>query len=219
MSRYLPVTIQKQAWVLSCNRTCYWEEERCLILSDPHLGKSGHFRKSGIAIPPSSFQNNLHRLVEDIRFFNPKEVLITGDFSHSRHNLELDQFLKWRMDLASLHFTLIRGNHDILPDEWYRSAAIDVHPYLSRSGFLFLHDGKDEPMAETNSSLYSITGHVHPAYIMKGIGKQSLRLPCFYFSETHACLPAFGSFTGTFSIQPKKNDRLFVIAGQTVMPL
>jgi DNA ligase-associated metallophosphoesterase len=219
MSRYLPVQIKEQNWVLSCNRTCYWEEEQCLILSDPHLGKSGHFRKSGIAIPAASFQNNLHRLMEDIRFFNPREVLITGDFSHSRHNTELDQFQKWRKDFASLQFTLIRGNHDILPDSWYRDSAIDVHPYLHRSGFLFLHDREDQHPIATQQNDYPVTGHVHPSIVMKGIGKQSLRLPCFYFASTHACLPAFGSFTGTFNLQPKKNDRLFVIAGQSVMPV
>ena len=29
----------------------FWEEEKALIVSDLHFGKTGHFRKSGIAVP------------------------------------------------------------------------------------------------------------------------------------------------------------------------
>ena len=52
----------QQLW-LSADRCIFWEEEKALIVSDLHFGKTGHFRKSGIAIPPSVYKEDLQRLV------------------------------------------------------------------------------------------------------------------------------------------------------------
>jgi metallophosphoesterase superfamily enzyme len=57
---------------LSPERVLYWEEEKTLILSDLHFGKTGHFRKSGIAVPQSIYQQDLQRLFHQISFFNPE---------------------------------------------------------------------------------------------------------------------------------------------------
>jgi hypothetical protein len=46
---------------------------------------------------------------------------------------------------------------------------------------------------------------------LQGLGKQSLRLPCFYFAKDHCILPAFSKFTGTALIDPAKNDNVFAI--------
>ncbi|HEY4936402.1 MAG TPA: metallophosphoesterase, partial [Puia sp.] len=54
--------LDQQFW-LTTDRTMFWEEEKALIVSDLHFGKTGHFRKSGIAVPPSVFKEDLQRLV------------------------------------------------------------------------------------------------------------------------------------------------------------
>ena len=54
MQPFLSHNIFNQTFLLSAQRTVFWEEEKTLILSDLHLGKSGHFRKSGIAIPQNT---------------------------------------------------------------------------------------------------------------------------------------------------------------------
>jgi metallophosphoesterase superfamily enzyme len=45
------------------------------------------------------------------------------------------------------------------------------------------------------------------------------RVPAFWFSDTQVILPAFGVFTGGFSIRPERTDRIFVIAGQEVLAI
>jgi hypothetical protein len=40
---------REQHFWLSPERVIYWEDEKALILSDSHFGKTGHFRKSGRA--------------------------------------------------------------------------------------------------------------------------------------------------------------------------
>ncbi len=63
-----------QFW-LTTDRTMFWEEEKALIVSDLHFGKTGHFRKSGIAIPPSVYKEDLQLLVVQIQYFQPLELI------------------------------------------------------------------------------------------------------------------------------------------------
>src|ERR1700712_5302648 len=117
---------QKQTLWLSPERCIFWEEEKALILSDLHLGKTGHFRKSGIGVPQNLFKEDLQRLFSQVQFFKPTQLLIVGDMFHSHANKEVDMFLKWRNDLSQLHIRLIRGNHDILAKKMYAGANIEV---------------------------------------------------------------------------------------------
>ncbi len=69
-----------------------------LLLSDLHFGKTGHFRKEGIAVPQAIYKEDLQRLVTQIQFFKPQQVVVIGDMFHSHANKELDLFKKWRND-------------------------------------------------------------------------------------------------------------------------
>ncbi len=63
--------LNQQFW-LTTDRTMYWEEEKALIVSDLHFGKTGHFRKSGIAVPASVYKEDLQRLIVQIQYFQPE---------------------------------------------------------------------------------------------------------------------------------------------------
>jgi hypothetical protein len=52
---------------------------------------------------------------------------------------------------------------------------------------------------------------------MKGKGKQSLKFPCFYFTDSEAFMPAFGKFTGLHIIEPVKIASVFAIAENQVI--
>ena len=97
----------QQLW-LSPDRAVYWEEQQSLIVSDMHFGKTGHFRKAGIPVPQAVFKEDLHRLVQQLQYFQPRQLIIVGDLFHSDANKELELFQKWRDDLADLHIELIR---------------------------------------------------------------------------------------------------------------
>jgi len=122
----------------------YWEEQKALIVSDLHLGKTGHFRKEGIAVPQSVYKDDLHRLFHLIQYYKPEQLIIAGDMFHSRMNKEVDLFTRWRNDVASLHIQLVKGNHDILLDGHYHAAGITLsHQFLHIGGFCFVHDMED----------------------------------------------------------------------------
>jgi DNA ligase-associated metallophosphoesterase len=213
MQPAIPHRIKDQQLWLSADRCIYWEEGRSLIVSDLHFGKTGHFRKAGIAVPQSVYREDLLRLLCQIQYFRPKQLLVVGDLFHSRENKELELFLKWREDFPHLEIQLIEGNHDILHKDWYERAAITVHPgVLTKGPFSFVHDIEDAGGGDT----YYFSGHIHPGIRLTGMGRQSLRFPCFYFGAMYAILPAFGGWTGTVSIDPEPEDHVFaILRGET----
>lgn len=200
-------TIEDQHFWLSAERSVYWEEKRSLIVSDLHFGKTGHFRKSGIAVPQKIYQEDLQRLVNLLHYFKPEQLVVVGDFFHSHANTELDWFRKWREDLRDLDITLVRGNHDILNDRWYAESSITVvEKELVMDHFIFTHD-----RCEEKPGFYTFCGHLHPGIVVHGLGKQSLRFPCFYFSGDHCILPAFSRFTGMALVDPGPGENVFAI--------
>ena len=145
--------------------------------------------------------------------------MIAGDMFHSSANKEMDFFLKWRNDFASVAFKLIRGNHDILSTKFYKEANIEViENKLLISDFCFTHD-MDVSCNDEKNSYFTFSGHIHPGIKMNGSGNQSLMLPCFYFSTQYAILPAFSAFTGLAKIKPSGCDHVFVLLKNEVMQL
>jgi DNA ligase-associated metallophosphoesterase len=203
----------------------FWENEKALIISDLHFGKTGHFRKSGIAVPQSIYKEDLQRLISQIQYFQPLQLIIVGDFFHSQLNKELDLFKKWRADFPDLIIHLIKGNHDILHNDWYTQCDIGLFDEKKNvSGFCFIHDIslaglRTSDMSHHSSVNYYFSGHIHPGIRMSGAGKQSLCFPCFYFGEEYAVLPAFSRFTGVALIDPKKGESVFAVVGNKLVQL
>ena len=207
-----------QHFWLSPERVLFWEQEKTLIVSDLHFGKTGHFRKSGIAVPQSVYKEDLQRLFAQISFFKAEQLLIVGDLFHSIVNKEMDFFLKWRKDISQLPFLLIKGNHDILSSNWYQEASIEVKNEYKIHQFIFIHD-PNESVTTTEDGSFIFSGHLHPGIIVRGLGKQSLRFPCFYFTEKQAILPAFSHFSGLALIEPKKKDQVYAIVNQSILQI
>lgn len=209
--------VHGQTLWLSGQRVLFWEDTRSLIVSDCHFGKTGHFRKSGIAVPQKIFRTDMQRLLHQVQHFNAQRLIITGDFFHSEENSELDFFRKWRNDMP-IEILLVKGNHDILNDAHYQALDISLHdPVFAEGPFLFRHDPGEERLSATLSASYTFTGHIHPGIRINGAGRQTLRFPCFYFTESFCILPAFSHFTGLVSLKPSGNDQVFAIVDNKIL--
>lgn len=205
-----------QSLCLSADRSIYWEEEKALIVSDLHFGKTGHFRKAGIAVPQSVFKVDIQRLIAQIQYFKPATLIVVGDMFHSHANKELELFSKWRDDFSELSISLVKGNHDILQNKWYLQRGIKLfEPTLKISGFCFQHDPGNCSKDGTDSYVFS--GHIHPGITIHGTGKQSLRFPCFYFTDSYCVLPAFSRFTGTVGVRMKEDEIAFAIVNNSIV--
>ena len=208
-----------QSLWLSSERCIFWENEKALILSDLHFGKTGHFRKSGIPVPQNVFKEDLQRLFSQVQFYKADTLIIVGDLFHSRENKEMDLFLKWRNDHPSLELLLVKGNHDILSRKFYELAGIEVFDdSLLKTPFCFTHDIslKCDDIAKAD---FTFSGHIHPGIRINGVGKQSLHFPCFYFNKDFAVLPAFSRFTGLASIRPERGDKVFALIENNVLEI
>ena len=213
----LPHIIHGNHFWLSSQRCIFWEEEELLIVSDLHIGKTGHFRKSGIPVTQRVYTEELQRRLSCLLFFKVSRLIIVGDLSHSRSNKELDLFERWRKDFSSLQIELVKGNHDILDEAWYKACRINVHHDIMDIGdFSFCHDAcMDDP----EQTKYVFSGHIHPGVKIRGMAKQSLSFPCFYFTKDYCVLPAFSKFTGLALVRPVEGEFAFAIVENDIIKL
>lgn len=211
----------KSGWEFLPDRAIWWPSESTLIVSDLHLGKAAHFRRHGIAVPNAVNAKTLERLSVLVETHRPNRLLVLGDLFHSDENHEWLEFRAW---LEALHtqpwfgeFRLVEGNHDVLPPSAFEGMNVERSSRWSCGNWVFAHDPahlKDLPNGACGAA-----GHLHPALHMVGKGRQSLKLPCWWFSAEHRVLvvPTFGTFTGSVAVAPEKGDVCWVTTGDAVV--
>ena len=203
-------------WLLP-ERALWWPAERVLWVADLHLGKAATFRALGQPVPSGTTLANLQRLSQLIAHYQPAQLVFLGDFLHAaqaRTPTLLAALADWRAAHSSLACTLVRGNHDSRAGDPPADLAITVvdepHPM---GPFAACHHPQQQP------GRLVLAGHVHPALNLRGAGRDRLRLPCFYLEEGQLVLPAFGEFTGGWTVVPQPGRQLFAVGGQAVWRL
>lgn len=212
----LDLNLSDHTFTLLPERAVFWQKTSTLILTDIHLGKSGHFRKSGIAAPQSIDHTNLGRMDELLQSHNPERLLVLGDLFHSDANRQWLQFEQWRRGYQSMEFILVAGNHDLLHRSFYQMASVKVLSEYVEHGFHFIHQDNGQ---NNDEHKFSFSGHVHPGVLMRGKGRQSVRLPCFYHISKELILPAFGEFTGLHILKVSDAEKVYPIVDNTVFQL
>ena len=212
-----PCEIQGERLQLLPERAAWWPGGGVLFVADFHLGKAASFRRSGIPVSEATTDENLQRLGDALDKTGAAKLVILGDFLHSRDGRSAEtfaRFRRWRGSRALLSITLVRGNHDDRagdpPSDWGIEC---VDPGTGLGPFGLVH----EPAPVRGG--YALAGHIHPAVRLTETGRQSLRLPCFWFGARVGVLPAFGAFTGSAVVRPKRGDQVFVIAEGEVIAL
>ncbi|WP_400263233.1 ligase-associated DNA damage response endonuclease PdeM [Sphingobacterium sp. SG20118] len=202
--------------VLDNDRALYIPQYGLLVISDFHLGKSGHFRREGLQIPSAVSQRDIMRLDGLVQRYDPQVLLVTGDMFHHQHNVDLEEFRVWRQYNRHLEIILVKGNHDKLQASYYDELLIQLYLNQYEIGeFCFVHDSKDAP----DNGLFVFSGHLHPGVLLKGSARQKMRLACFVFDENTALLPAFSLFTGLYMITAKRGQQIFAVTESLVMPV
>jgi DNA ligase-associated metallophosphoesterase len=200
---------------LFADRGIYWQRGRILLIADPHFGKTAAFRSAGIPIPSGTTTDDLGRLDAMLSVCAPDRILILGDFFHSksgRSERMLECLMEWRARWSQLDVLLIRGNHDRHAGDPPPGLNIRVvGKSYEEAPFYFCHEPCD------HESLYIIGGHVHPGINLWDKVGGSIRLPCYWFGARSALLPAFGSFTGTYTVRPRRGDQLFLVGDGEVV--
>ncbi|WP_353196585.1 ligase-associated DNA damage response endonuclease PdeM [Parapedobacter defluvii] len=185
-----------------------------LVVADWHLGKAAHFRKAGIFMPALPVDKDRARLQSLLNRYRIQTVVFLGDLFHSDLNSEWLVFEQFRVANPSIRFILTRGNHDILPDTLLEKAEVNVVPFYTVAAHIHC---THHPEAHGFPGRLNIAGHVHPGCLIAANGRQSYRLPCFYYREQTLLLPAFGSLTGLFRVPHLEGARIYPIVGNQVL--
>ena len=214
----LEFNLLEQNLTLLPQKAIYWQQEQALIVADVHLGKVGHFRKAGIAVPRDMEQDDLAVLSDLIGEYQPKKIIFLGDLFHSDMNADWEWFVLWRRHFPKLEIILIKGNHDIIHDKHYLQLDVKLHKSFTIGPFLMLHHPLDS-IQQLMIGQYVLCGHIHPGVSLAGRARQHLTLPCFAFGEKQAILPSFGRFTGRVAIRHEKTDRIFGVLKDKVIAI
>jgi len=182
-----------------------------LLIADLHFGKIEHFRKNGIALPANAARKDIYRLEQLIEKVDARHIIFMGDLFHSDYNNAWVTFKEMLGRHQDRKFTLIIGNHDILDPELYHGMEITYQ--MEINDLVLTH----EPLDVIIEGKYNLCGHIHPGVRLKGKGRQSVRIPCFFFGQHTGILPSYGTFTGTHVLQPVEGDRVYVVDGEIVM--
>ncbi len=202
--------INNEEFILHPLGGLFWTKKSLLLISDVHLGKVNHFRKFGAAVPRQAIHKNFLLLDQIVADFNPFQICFLGDLFHSSLNKEWELFENW-VAKTPAEIILVSGNHDIISPILFEKLNIEIYQEWILDDFLLTHH------PEERDGLFNFCGHIHPAIKLKGFGRQNLRLSCFFKTKNQLILPAFGEFTGTYTLKPSKKDEVYVIVEDKVV--
>jgi DNA ligase-associated metallophosphoesterase len=198
-------------------KALYWPGQATLFIADFHLGKAASFRSAGIPLPSGTTTEMTGRLASIVAATGARRIVFLGDFLHSKAGRAvktLARFALWREAHRDLALTLVRGNHDEHagdpPAEWGITCVAEG---AALGPFILAHH--PQPRAKG----YTLAGHLHPAVWLSEQGGSGVRLPCFWFGPALGVLPAFGAFTGSALVRPRRGDQVFVVADDQVLPV
>jgi len=216
----LPVEVAGELLTLLPDYAVYWNDERTLIIADPHWGKEATFRAHGIPIPPGVMRRDLMRLTECVIRHGAERLVVLGDLMHARKGRDeaatIAEIAAWRQMVPKLECVLIRGNHDRTAGdpapEWGFSIVDEPHRF---GPFVMRHFPAETP--DDFDEGFVLAGHLHPKVRLSAGRRETLKLPCFHLTQQQLVLPAFSSFVDGATIQPGDGDRVFVVADRQVI--
>jgi DNA ligase-associated metallophosphoesterase len=208
--------------ILLSEKAVYLPDHRALLVSDVHLGKAETFQHYGIPIPAIVNGVTLERLTQLCDRTQATRLIILGDLFHARAGLVPEVLAGWRhfLQQTKIQADLLMGNHD-RP----LSASLEALDLTCWSSGMTLDrlTLSHEPLPSGKTVApdgLNICGHIHPC-VQLGQGRDRLRLSCFHWQSRSRCLtlPAFGEFTGGYTVRPEPGDIVYGIADGQVIDL
>ena len=206
------IVLRDTAFTLLPEKALYKPDEKLLIIADVHLGKARHFRKGGVSIPAQAQEGDYDNLRALFNKVKPQKVYFLGDLFHSELNNDWHDFTALVQEYHHIGFTLVRGNHDIIDHDLFHDLGVLVVDAIGDDRFVYSH----EPLEAVPEGKLNFAGHIHPGFVLSGIARQSIKLPCFYSSAELCILPAFGVLTGLYSMDRTKSTDIYIILPDSV---
>jgi uncharacterized protein len=166
-------------------------DDEVLVVNDLHLGLEGVLHMQGVAVPRFQRGIMVPRLEALLRHFQPKRLVVNGDFKHN-FSRNLDQ--EWREAKQVLQMlrertavTLVKGNHDNYLETMGQAAGVPVQPRVELERFSLGHGHE----AWDTQGRIAVVGHEHPSLVLRDAVGARVQLPCFLVSDEVLAVPAF----------------------------
>lgn len=206
----MKVEVAGEELVARADATLFWPARLTLFVADAHFGKAATFRSAAVPVPVGTTESALRRLTLALEETTATRLVFLGDLYHAKEGRREEIFASlgaWRKTHRGTEMLLVEGNHDRRAGALPFDVEIDtVFEPFPDGPFALCHYPQEV------EDLYCLSGHIHPSICLYGKARQSLRLPCFWFGDRCAVLPAFGEFTGLATILPNPGDRVIGIA-------
>ena len=190
----------------------WWPSERCLTVSDLHLGRSERYaRRAGALLPPYEVEETLTRLDSDIAATGARMVICLGDSFDDLQAADLGEaHALWLARLmAGRRWVWIEGNHDPGPV----GLGGEHRAELALGSLTFRH-------VAVAGMLGEVSGHYHPKTRIAGQAR-----PCFLADVQRLILPAYGTYTGGLNCDdPALSDLMLpgavaILTGRIARPM
>lgn len=190
----------------------WWPSERCLTVSDLHLGRSERYaRRAGALLPPYEVEETLTRLDADIAATEARVVVCLGDTFDDLQAADLGeaQALWLARLMAGRRWVWIEGNHDPGPV----GLGGEHRAELSFGPLIFRHIAVAGGSGE-------VSGHYHPKARIAGQARR-----CFLADPRRLIMPAYGTYTGGIYCDDPALSELMqpgavaILTGQTARPM
>ncbi len=179
-----------QEFVVAGDAALYWPVQSAILVADLHLEKgSSYAARYGQMLPPYDSLDTLQSLAILIAQYAPRHVYCLGDNFHdvggearlSPGAADLLQQLTAQVD-----WCWIVGNHDPELAALFGGRVVED---------VMIGDIALRHSADLGWVGPEITGHYHPKYRVKLLGR-SISRRCFVANSRKMIMPAFGAFTG-----------------------
>ncbi|MEQ8400840.1 MAG: ligase-associated DNA damage response endonuclease PdeM [Roseitalea porphyridii] len=173
-----------------------------LVVADLHLEKGSSFARRRMFLPPYDTPATLARLAALIAKYEPRCVVSLGDGFHDDaacERLSPETVAAIEALAAGRTMIWVTGNHDPSPPVNVPGDSVDT---LATGQVTFRH------IAERGCATCEVSGHYHPAAILRGRGK-AVRRSCFASDGVRLILPAFGVYAGGLNVRDRAFDGLF----------
>lgn len=210
-------------WLLP-QRAAWWPHSETLFVADVHLGKAAAFRAAGLAVPGGTTADNLQRISALVEALGARRLVVLGDWLHARTSLTpavLQAVAAWRTRHKALACVPVRGNHDDHAGDPPASWGFTVVPQPWPLGpWQCCHKPPDALAGDVDAGAgLVLCGHRHPVCVVRGPGRDRLRLPCFVLDGPVLCLPVFGAWTGGHPVPATPGVQRWAIADDMLWPL
>jgi DNA ligase-associated metallophosphoesterase len=178
-------------------------DHKTLVVADLHLEHASSLARRGLYLPPYDSRSSLSQLGAVVAACQPTTLILLGDSFHDTdagNRISGEDLASIRALTGRLDTIWITGNHDPhLPDGVGGRVVEEVQMGAVRL--------RHEPRV-LDADSFEIAGHLHPGAVVSQRGR-NIRCKCFIANAQRLILPAFGCFTGAFSISAPPFRPLF----------